>query len=68
MVRVQKYDTQHFNGSYTLEAKQLRKLHDERAVLQDRRSAQCRVPDIVVDDEEFTARRVFPPQAKIRID
>ena len=50
---------------YILEPKELSEFDDERTILKEWSTSQLGIPDVVVDDEQFTPRLVFPSQTEV---
>ena len=50
---------------YILEPKEFGEFDNERTILKEWSTSQLGIPDVVVDDEQFTPRLVFPSQTKV---
>ena len=48
-----------------LEPKELSEFDNERTILKEWSTSQLGIPDVVVDDEQFTPRLVFPSQTEV---
>ena len=48
-----------------LEPQEFGEFDDERTILKEWSTSQLGIPDVVVDDEQFTPRLVFPSQTKV---
>jgi len=53
---------------HALEPKEFGEFNDKCSVLKEWRASQLSIPDIVIDDKEFTAWLVFPAQPEIRAE
>ncbi len=50
---------------YVLEPQEFGEFDDERTILKEWSTLQFGIPDVVVDDKQFTAWLVFPSQTKV---